>query len=107
MSGMRIHLSENNQDSMKRAKIYPKISADSIHRLSRFIRSIESTHMIHRADCLFSPSSNRTRGLSPCAKSIAAFTIQTGETIETDINIAGVYIVRAANGRYTKKFALK
>lgn len=70
MSGMRIHLSENNQDSMKRAKIYPKISADSIHRLSRFIQSIESTHMIHRADCLFSPSSNSTRGLSPCATSL-------------------------------------
>ena len=93
---------------MKRAKIYPKISADSIHRLSRFIRSIESAHMIHRADCLFSPSTdNSTRGLSPCAKSIAAFTIQTGETIETDINIAGVYIVRADNGRYLKKLALK
>jgi hypothetical protein len=44
---------------------------------------------------------------SVSGQSIAAFTIQTGETIETDIPIAGVYVVRAANGRYTKKFALK
>ena len=44
---------------------------------------------------------------SVSGQSIAAFTIQTGETIETDIPIAGVYVVRADNGRYTKKFALK
>ena len=44
---------------------------------------------------------------SVSGQSIAAFTIQTGETIETDIPVAGVYVVRAANGRYTKKFALK
>ena len=44
---------------------------------------------------------------SVSGQSIAAFTIQTGETIETDIPIAGVYVVRAANGRYTKKFVLK
>ena len=84
MSGMRIHLSENNQDSMKRAKIYPKISADSIHRLSRFIRSIESTHMIHRADCLFSPSSNRTRGLSPCEAPSFSPSLRTTSSLPTD-----------------------
>ena len=38
---------------------------------------------------------------------ISTFTIQPGETIETDINTSGVYIVRAANGRYTKKLTLK
>ena len=95
MSGMRIHLSENNQDSMKRAKIYPKISADSIHRLSRFIRSIESTHMIHRADCLFSPSSNSTRGLSPCAISPS---LRTTSSFPTDCQSApyGLHFLRYA-----------
>ena len=44
---------------------------------------------------------------SVSGQSIATFSIQNGETIETDIPIAGVYIIRAANGRYTKKFALK
>jgi hypothetical protein len=44
---------------------------------------------------------------SVSGQSIAAFTIQTGETIETDIPVSGVYIIRAANGRYTKKFAVK
>jgi hypothetical protein len=38
---------------------------------------------------------------------ISTFTIQPGETIETDITVAGVYIIRAANGRYLKKLALK
>ena len=47
------------------------------------------------------------RIFSTSGQSIASFTIQPGETVETDINIAGVYIVRADNGRYTKKFALK
>ena len=47
------------------------------------------------------------RIFSTSGQSIASFTIQPGETIETDIPVAGVYIIRAANGRYTKKFALK
>lgn len=38
---------------------------------------------------------------------ISTFTIQPGETIETDITVAGVYIIRAANGRYMKKLALR
>ena len=47
------------------------------------------------------------RIFSTSGQSIASFTIQPGETVETDINIAGVYIVRADNGRYTKKIALR
>jgi hypothetical protein len=38
---------------------------------------------------------------------IADFTIQPGETIDTHINTAGVYIVRAAGGRYIKKIAVR
>ena len=38
---------------------------------------------------------------------IANFTIQPGETIERYIPIAGVYIIRADNGRIQKKIALK
>ena len=38
---------------------------------------------------------------------ISTFTIQPGETVETDITVSGVYIIRAANGRYTKKLTLK
>ena len=38
---------------------------------------------------------------------ITSFTVLPGETVERDIPIAAVYIVRAANGRYTKKIAVK
>jgi hypothetical protein len=38
---------------------------------------------------------------------IANFTIQPGETIKTNIPVAGVYIIRAANGRILKKIAVK
>lgn len=38
---------------------------------------------------------------------ISSFTIQPGETVETDINTSGVYIVRAAGGRYQKKLAVR
>ena len=38
---------------------------------------------------------------------VANFTIQPGETVERHIPIAGVYIVRADNGRIQKKIALK
>ena len=38
---------------------------------------------------------------------IASFTIQPDETIDTNIPIAGVYIVRADGGRIQKKFAIK
>jgi hypothetical protein len=38
---------------------------------------------------------------------IANFTIQPGETVNTYIPVSGVYIVRAAGGRYQKKLAVK
>jgi hypothetical protein len=38
---------------------------------------------------------------------ISTFTIQPGETISTNISIAGVYIVRADGGRIQKKFAIR
>ncbi len=38
---------------------------------------------------------------------VGNFTIQPGETVETSIPIAGVYIVRAANGRYHKKLSIR
>lgn len=44
---------------------------------------------------------------STTGNTIAAFTVQPGETIERDIPIAGVYIIRADKGRITKKLALK
>ena len=50
-----------------------------------------------------------TEGLSPRASglAIANYTIQPGETINTNIPVAGVYIIRAANGRIQKKIAIK
>lgn len=39
--------------------------------------------------------------------SAPGITILPGETVERDIPIAAVYIVRAAHGRYTKKIAVK
>ena len=44
---------------------------------------------------------------STTGNTIAAFTVQPGETIERDIPIAGVYIIRADGGRIQKKLALK
>ena len=38
---------------------------------------------------------------------LATFTIQPGETIETRVNLAGVYIVQTTDGEYTKKLAVK
>jgi hypothetical protein len=38
---------------------------------------------------------------------ITSFTVLPGETVERDVPISAVYIVRAANGRYTKKIAVK
>jgi hypothetical protein len=40
-------------------------------------------------------------------QTIAAFTIQPGETIETPVHVSGVYIIRAAGGHYTKKVSVK
>ena len=38
---------------------------------------------------------------------LAAFTIQPGETITTNIALTGVYIVRTTDGRYTKKVLVR
>ena len=38
---------------------------------------------------------------------LSSFTVLPGETVEKDVPITAVYIVRAANGRYTKKIAVK
>ena len=38
---------------------------------------------------------------------VTSFTIQPGETVNTYIPVSGVYIVRAADGRYQKKLAVK
>ena len=38
---------------------------------------------------------------------VASFTIQPGETVNTYIPVSGVYIVHAAGGRYQKKLAVK
>ncbi len=40
-------------------------------------------------------------------QTIASFTIQPGETIETQIPNTGVYIIRAAGGKYNKKITVK
>ena len=40
-------------------------------------------------------------------QTIASFTIQPDETIDTTVNSGGVYIVHADGGRYTKKLALR
>jgi len=38
---------------------------------------------------------------------IATFTIQPGETVDTNIGVAGVYVVRADGGRIQKKLAIR
>ena len=38
---------------------------------------------------------------------LATFTIEPGETIETRVNLAGVYIVQTTDGEHTKKLAVK
>ena len=38
---------------------------------------------------------------------VANFTVEPGETVVTPIVTQGVYIVQPANGRYTKKLAVK
>ena len=38
---------------------------------------------------------------------LTTFSIKPGETIETDVHADGIYIVQAADGRYTKKLAIK
>ena len=38
---------------------------------------------------------------------LATFTIQPGETVNTNIAVTGVYIVRTTDGRYTKKVLVR
>ena len=38
---------------------------------------------------------------------VAHFNIEPGQTVETPVHIAGVYIVHAAGGRYQKKLAVR
>ena len=47
------------------------------------------------------------RIVSLAGVTINAFTIEPGETVETRVNISGVYIVQTSDGRYTKKLAVK
>ena len=47
------------------------------------------------------------RIVSISGATMAAFTIQPGETVNTYIPVSGVYIARAAGGRYQKKLAVK
>ena len=47
------------------------------------------------------------RIVNPAGITISAFTLEPGETIETRITNAGVYIVQSADGRYTKKLVVK
>ncbi len=45
--------------------------------------------------------------VNTAGQTIATFTIQPDETIETPVQTSGVYIVRAAGGHYTKKIIVK
>jgi hypothetical protein len=47
------------------------------------------------------------RIVNPAGITINVFTLEPGETIETRITNAGVYIVQSADGRYTKKLVVK
>ena len=38
---------------------------------------------------------------------IAAFTIEPGETVETRINLAAVYLVQTTDGRYNRKLSVR
>jgi len=47
------------------------------------------------------------RILNTAGQTIAEFDIQPGETIETRVNISGIYVVQSTDGHYTKKMAVK
>ena len=47
------------------------------------------------------------RILTPAGVTLTTFTLEPGETIETRIVNAGVYIVQSADGRYTKKLVVR
>ena len=56
---------------------------------------------------------NLTGGQAPCeivnvaGATISTFHIEPGETVETNINSSGVYIVLTTDNRYNKKLAVK
>ena len=45
--------------------------------------------------------------LNTAGQALATFDIEPGETVETRINISGVYVVQSADGSFTKKLAVK
>ena len=45
--------------------------------------------------------------LNTAGQTIAIFDIQPGETVETRVNISGIYVVQSTDGHYTKKMAVK
>lgn len=59
-----------------------------------------------KEDAFFSSDYSAQAG-NPEKPFITTFTIQPGETVNTNIPVAGVYIIRAANGCIQKKIAIK
>ena len=59
---------------------------------------IVTSSLLHEAE---------VRIVNTAGLNISAFTIKPGETIETPINNAGIYIVQADGGKYQKKVAMK
>jgi hypothetical protein len=51
--------------------------------------------------------STEVRIVSATGITISTFTIEPGETVETRINNAGIYIVQTADGKHIKKLAVK
>ena len=47
------------------------------------------------------------RIVSPSGITMAAFTIAPGETVETRVNLGGVYIVQTADSQYNKKITVR
>ena len=47
------------------------------------------------------------RILNTAGQALATFDIEPGETVETRINISGVYVVQSADGKYTKKLSVR
>ena len=47
------------------------------------------------------------RILNTAGQTLAEFDIQPGETIETRVNISGVYVVQSADGHFTKKLSVR
>ena len=59
---------------------------------------IVSSSLRHAAD---------VRIVSPSGITMAAFTIAPGETVETRVNLGGVYIVQTADSQYNKKITVR